>query len=101
MLCVIYHIHNATKNHPDSHHRKQVNSVIRILSHGLSEDEMDFTLDLFWTENTDLDNQNGSFDRDEFIQKRKDIRDCNSYLWHQKYSLPCTKVIGFVACRVC
>ena len=21
-------------------------------------------------------------------------------MWHQKYSLPCTKVIGFVACRV-
>ena len=21
-------------------------------------------------------------------------------MWHQKYSLPCTKVLGFVACRV-
>ena len=80
---------------------KQVKNIINTLFHGLSEDEMDFTLDLFWTENTDLDNQNVSYYGDEFIQKRKDIRDCNSYLWHQKYSLPCTKVIGFVACRVC
>ena len=32
--------------------------------------------------------------------KRKDIRDGNSHLWHQKYSLPCTNVPGFVACRV-
>ena len=24
----------------------------------------------------------------------------NSYLWHQKYYLPCSRVLGFVACRV-
>ena len=30
----------------------------------------------------------------------KDISDGNSHLWHQKYSLPFTKVFGFVACRV-
>ena len=41
-----------------------------------------------------------SFDADEFIRKRKDTRDGKSHLWHQKYSLTCTKVIGFVACRV-
>ena len=61
---------------------------------------MDITKDLFWTEYTDLDNKNGSFDGDEFIQKRKDIRYDNSNLWHQKYSLPCTKVLGLVAYRV-
>ena len=32
--------------------------------------------------------------------KGKDIRDGDSNLWHQKYSLSCTKVIGFVSCRV-
>ena len=41
----------------------------------------------------------GSYDADEFIWKRKDIRDGKSHLWHQKYSLPFTKVLGFVACR--
>ena len=29
-----------------------------------------------------------------------DIRDGDSNSWHHKYSLPCTKVIGFVTCRV-
>jgi hypothetical protein len=24
----------------------------------------------------------------------------NSYLWHEKYSIPYTSVLGFVACRV-
>ena len=61
---------------------------------------MDFTLDLFWTECTDFNNKNYSFDGDEFIWRRKDIRDGNSHFCHQKYSLPCTKLIGFVACRV-
>ena len=30
----------------------------------------------------------------------KDISDDNIHLWHQKYSLPFTKVIGFVAYRI-
>ena len=32
--------------------------------------------------------------------RKKDIRDGNNHLWHQKYSHPCTKVLGFVACTV-
>ena len=32
--------------------------------------------------------------------KIKYIRYGNSNLWHKKYSLPCTKVLGLVACRV-
>ena len=55
---------------------------------------------LIWTECPKFDNRNCSFDCDEFIWKIKDIRDCNIHLWHQQYSLPFTKVIGFVACRV-
>ena len=35
-----------------------------------------------------------------FIWNSKDITDGNSHLWHQKYSLPSTKFLGFVACRV-
>ena len=61
---------------------------------------MNVTLDMFWTEYTDFDNKIGSFDADGFIWKSKDISDGNSHLWHQKYSLPFTKVLGFVACRV-
>ena len=31
--------------------------------------------------------------------EKKYIRDGNSHLWHQKYLIPCTKVLVFVACR--
>ena len=58
------------------------------------------TLDLFFIEYTAFDNMIGSFDTDEFIWKRKYIRYGNSNLWHQKYSLSFTKVLGFDACRV-
>ena len=57
---------------------------------------MSVTQDIFWNEYTDFDNKIGSFDADEYICKIKDIKDGISHLWHQKYSLPCTKVIGFV-----
>ena len=74
--------------------------LFKALFSGASEEEMAVTLDLFWTEYTAFDNMIGSFDADEFIRKSKEIRDCNSHLWHQKYSLPFTKVLGFVASRV-
>ena len=61
---------------------------------------MAVTLDLFWIECTAFDNNIGSYDADEFIWKSKDISDGNSHLWYQKYSLPFTKVLGFVAYRV-
>ena len=61
---------------------------------------MAVTLDLFCTEYTAFDNMIGLYDADEFICKSKDISDRNSHLWHQKYSLPFTKVLGFFACRV-
>ena len=41
---------------------------------------MAFTQDIFWTEYTDFDNKNGSFDGDGFIYKSKDIIDGNSHL---------------------
>ena len=72
---------------------------LRLFS-GSSEEEMNVTLYMFWTEYTDFDNKIGSFHADEFIWKSKDISDGNSHLWHQKYSLPFTKAIGFFACRV-
>ena len=98
MICVIPHIHKDAKDHSDSDHRKQVNNVIKTLFSGASEEEIAATLDVFRTEYTEFGNKIGSFDADEFIWKSKDIRYGNSHVWHQKYSLPFTKVIGFVAC---
>ena len=54
---------------------------------------------IFWTEYTEFDHKNGSFDADEFIWKIKDIRYGNSHLWYQNNSLPCIKVLDFVTCR--
>ena len=99
MLCVIPQIRKDAKDHSDSDHRKQVNNFIKTLFSGASEEEINVTLDLFWTEYTAFDNKVGSYDADEFIWKSKDISDGNSHLWHQKYSLPFTKVLGFFACR--
>ena len=82
MLCVITHILKDAKDHSDSDNRKQVNNVIKTLFHGLSEDEMAVTRDIFRTEYTDFDKKIGSFDSDEFIWIIKDIKDSNSHLWH-------------------
>ena len=65
-----------------------------------TEKELHGTLDTFWSEYTLFNHNNYPFDRNEFIWKIKYITDGNSHLWHKKYSLPPTKVIGFVACRV-
>ena len=75
-------------------------NIIKTLFSGSSEEEMNVTLDVFWTEYTAFDNKVGSYDADELIWKSKDISDGNKNLWHQKHSLPFTKVLGFVACRV-
>ena len=88
MLCVITHICNDAKDNSDRNHRKQVNNVIKTLFYGSSEEDMNVTLDVFWTEYTSFNDKVGSFDADEFIRKSKGISDGNSHLWHQKYSLP-------------
>ena len=47
MICVIPHICKDTKDHSDSDHSKQVNNVIKTLFHGVPEDEMAVTQDIF------------------------------------------------------
>ena len=47
-----------------------------------------------------FNHKNDPFDINEFIWNSKDIIDGDSHVWHQNYSLPSTKVLGFVACRV-
>ena len=84
MLYGITNIRKYAKDTSDSDHSKQVNNVIKILFHGSSEDEIPVTQYIFWTDNTEFDNNNGSFNTDEFIWKSKDIRYGNSNLWYQK-----------------
>ena len=95
MLCVMPHICNF-----DGNNMKQVNNIIKTLFHGISNDDRNYTLKKIWIEYTGFNNKNGSFDSDDLIWRRKDIQDGNSHLWHQKYYLPCTKVLDFIACRL-
>ena len=80
MICVIPHILKDAKYHTYSDHRKQGNNVIKKSFNGLPECEMAVTQDVFWTEYTDFDNKNGSFDGDEFMWKSKYIRYGNNHL---------------------
>ena len=74
-----------------------MNNVIKTLFSG---SELHGTLDTLWSEYTNFNQNNDPFYSNEFICNSKDISDGNSHLWHQKYSLPSTKVLGFVAWRV-
>ena len=67
---------------------------------GSSEEELNETLDTFWSEYTKFNHENDYFYSNEFICSSKDICDGNTHLWHQKYSLPSTKVLVVVSCRV-
>ena len=78
---------------------KQVNTVTKKLFHGISDDEMNDTLDIFWIEYTELNCKNGIFDCDDFIQSIKYIHEGNSHICHHKYYVLSTNLIGFVACR--
>ena len=100
MLCVIPHIREDVFKNAQNKHHIQVNNVIKTLFAVSTEKELHESLDTFWSEYNSFNHKNDPFDSNDFIWNSKDITDDNSHLWHQKYSLPSTKVLGFVACRV-
>ena len=100
MLCVIPHIREEVFKNAQNKHNIQVNNVIRNLFAGSTEKELHGTLDTFWSEYNSFNHKNDPFDSNEFIWNGKYITDGNIHIWHHKYSLPSTKVLGFVACRV-
>ena len=60
---------------------------------------MEEIVDLFLSGYEDFRNQRGVLDRlDRF--RPKEARAGKSHMWHKRYSLPYTKVLGFVACCV-
>ena len=100
MLCVIPHIRGDVFKNAQNNQHIQVNSVIRSLFDGWTEKELHGNIYIFWSEYKNFNHKNDTFDSNEFIWNSKFISDGNIHLWYQKYSLPSTKVIGFVACRV-
>ena len=77
-----------------------MNNVVKTLFSVSTEKELHGALDTFLREYNFFNHKNDPFDSNDFIWNSKDITDGNSHLWHQKYSLTSTKVLGFVACRV-
>ena len=67
---------------------------------GSTEKELHEILNTFWSEYTNSNHNDDHFDSNEFIWNIKDTSDGNIHPWHQKYSSPTKKVLGFVACRV-
>ena len=55
---------------------------------------------MLWSEYTLFNHKNDPFDSNDFIWNSKYITDGNSHLWHQKYSLPSTTVLDFLACKI-
>ena len=100
MLCVITHIRKDIFKNAQNNHHIQVNTVINILFVRSTEKQLHETLNRFWSDYTRFNNKNDHFDSNEFIWDSKNIHYGNIYLWHQKYYLPPTEVLGFVACRV-
>ena len=78
----------------------QVNTFMKTLFAGSSEKELHEKLDKFCIEYTNLNKNIDTFDSNKFIWSSKYFCDGNSNLWHQKYYLPYTKVLGFVYCSV-
>ena len=77
-----------------------MNNFISSFFAGSTETELHETLFTLWSEHTHFNQNNYLFDSNEFIWNSKDISDGNSHLCRQKYSLPSTKLLGFVAFRV-
>ena len=77
-----------------------MNTVITTLFSDSSEKAFHKTLDTFWSEYTNFNQNIDLFYSNKFIWSSKDIHDDISHLWHQKYYLPSTKFLGFLACRV-
>ena len=56
-------------------------------------------IDTFWNEFKAFQNRTNPY-HDASRWANYDVTIGNSYLWHEKYSLPYTTVLGYVACRV-
>ena len=61
--------------------------------------DIDDVVDLFWDEFKCFEKKTKPFDNVARWNTQNAVEG-KSYLWHEKYSLPYTSVLGFVACRV-
>ena len=71
MIFVIPNIYRDILDNSDGNHMKQVNVFIKTLFHVISDDETNFTPEKFWSEYTEINQNNGPFGGYEFILRSK------------------------------
>ena len=106
-LCVMPGVRQDLNERKTGEHRDAVSRVVRRL-HNLPnpnpnkivhEWTADKIVEVFWTEYKNFDRRLGHYG-EEGRWKSAWVRQGKSHLWHEQHSLPYTKVLGFVACRV-
>ena len=106
ILCVIPEVGEGVNNTMTGKHRLTIKKVIEHLHvppcPNLRREVVDMKtsdiFDTFWEEYKDFSNQAGDFSNPG-RWLTPDVSAAKSHLWHEKYSLPYTIVLSFVACR--
>ena len=79
-------------------HMSMVRMIRKLYCHQ-SEEELCQTIDHFFIDHKTFWSSTGPFQTSS-IWKFFDIKDGKSYLWHNMYANPFTKVLGLVGCRM-
>lgn len=97
-LCVMPEVREDVAARMTGDHHEAIDRIItKLYSHDVMAD-IDEIIDTFWNQYKHFKNKTGKYDH----KGRWHVDDAilgNSYLWHEKYSLPYYPVLGFVACR--
>jgi len=107
-LCVMKEVREDVSLRLKGAHRDAIEEVVRRLhlppclnkSVNLSEMNPADIVDTFWNEFKAFQTCSEPFHHAS-RWATKDVSSGRSHLWHEKYSLGYTQVLGFVACRVC
>ena len=81
--------------------RLAVEKVIAKLYYPMVDEDLGQVIQTFWSEFDDFQIKSGMHYARSWIWTSDEIKQGNCHRWHKLYTLPHTKVFGFVACRVC
>ena len=106
-LCVMEDIRNDVMERLTGVHRDMIEKVVSRLhvppcpnsNPAVSAMSSHEIIDTFWNEFKAFQNRTNPY-HDASRWASYDVTIGNLYLWHEKYSLPYTTVLGYVACRV-
>ena len=106
-LCIMHDVRADVNARMTGHHRDAIGRVVARLHivpcpnkhKDIVRMSPDQIIDTFWDEYKLFNTHDKDFSN-EARWNTPDVAAGRSYIWHEKYSLPYTKVLGFVACRV-